>query len=116
MLASAPGQSSVGFRMLTGEPMASQPPWTTEQGMTAFESSKWGREGMVGSALEKPCLGFRKSCVQPYAGNDSPGDKGKSLRLSESNLIFLRKRYTEKQYPLCDVLSISSYSIPSTPL
>ena len=60
MLASAPGQSSVGFRMLTGDPMASQPPWTTEQGMTASESSMWGREGRVGSALKRALSGLQK--------------------------------------------------------
>ena len=54
------GLSSVGFHMLAGEPMASQPPWTTEQGMMASESSMWGQEGRVGSALERALSGLQK--------------------------------------------------------
>ena len=54
------GQSSVGFHMLAGEPMASQPPWITEQGMMASESSMRGREGRVGSALERALSGLQK--------------------------------------------------------
>ena len=42
------GQSNVGFRMLAGDATASQPPWTTEQGMTPSESSAWGAGGQGG--------------------------------------------------------------------
>ena len=55
------GQSSVGFCMLAGDATASQPPWTTGQGMTASESSMWGQEGRVGSALERALSGPQKA-------------------------------------------------------
>ena len=51
--------------MLAGEPMASQPPWTTEQGMTASESSMWEREGRVGSALDIVLSGLQKVVFSP---------------------------------------------------
>ena len=34
--------------MLAGDATASQPPWTTEQGMTPSESSAWGAGGQGG--------------------------------------------------------------------
>ena len=45
--------------------MASQPPWTTEQGMTASESSMWEREGRVGSALDIVLSGLQKVVFSP---------------------------------------------------
>ena len=51
--------------MLAGELMDSQPPWTTEQGMTASENSMWEREGRVGSALDIVLSGLQKVVFSP---------------------------------------------------
>ena len=45
--------------------MASQPPWTTEQGMMASEISMWGWEGRVGSALERALSGLQSHVFSP---------------------------------------------------
>ena len=46
--------------MHAGDATASQLPWTTEQGMTASQSSAWGQEGRVGLALERVLSGPQK--------------------------------------------------------
>ena len=67
MLISVLGQSNVGFHMLAGDATASQCPWTTGQGMTESQSSAWGQEGRVGSALERVLSGPQKVvCSVPH--------------------------------------------------